>query len=87
MFFAIDCIINCCPQTEFSRLARVVSWLDLQSQDYAGAKWAIARTQNKFTNSLIDKAFNKGKIVIITFSMRPTWHFVTPEDVAGCSLR
>src|SRR6185369_10783749 len=62
------------PAQVIQRLAAV------QAQDYAGAKWAIAQRTNGSTDSLIDKAFNEGKI-LRTHLMRPTWHFVTPEDI------
>jgi len=68
-------------QTELSQPGQVVTCLGaVQSQDYAGAKWAIAQRTTGLTDSLIDTAFNAGKI-LRTHLMRPTWHFVTPEDI------
>jgi hypothetical protein len=68
-------------QTKLSQPSEVVAWLGaVQSQDYAGAKWAIAQRTNGLTDSLIDKAFDEGRI-LRTHLMRPTWHFVTPEDI------
>jgi hypothetical protein len=68
-------------QTELIEPAQVVQRLAaVQAQDYAGAKWAIAQRTNGLTDSLINKAFNEGKI-LRTHLMRPTWHFVTPEDI------
>ncbi|MGE5603709.1 MAG: winged helix DNA-binding domain-containing protein [Nitrososphaerales archaeon] len=59
----------------------VVSWLGaVQAQDYAGAKWALGLRTQGTTDALVDKAFNEGK-VLRTHMMRPTWHFVTPEDI------
>jgi hypothetical protein len=59
----------------------VVSWLGaVQAQDYAGAKWALGLRMQDATDALLDQAFNEGKI-LRTHIMRPTWHFVAPEDI------
>ena len=59
----------------------VVQWLcAVQSQDYAGAKWAIAQRTTGETNAALDQLFNDGKI-LRTHVMRPTWHFVLPADI------
>lgn len=61
--------------------ADVVKWLGaVQSQDYAGAKWALAQRCPGFTNVDMDQLFNDGQI-LRTHVMRPTWHFVLPEDI------
>jgi hypothetical protein len=52
----------------------------MQSQDYAGAKWAIAQRLVNVFDSDLDELFNSGKI-LRTHVMRPTWHFVAPEDI------
>jgi len=52
----------------------------VQSQDYSGAKWALGLRLNGVSDSTIDEAFNNGDI-LRTHVMRPTWHFVTPEDI------
>lgn len=69
-------------QTECTKPAEVVSRLGaVQSQDYGGAKWALAqRLKVTTTDAEIDKEFNEGKI-LRTHMMRPTWHFVVPEDI------
>ena len=69
-------------QTNFTEPSQVVSWLGaVQSQDYAGAKWALAlRMKDATTDSDLDTAFNEGKI-LRTHILRPTWHFVAPEDI------
>ncbi|HSL43751.1 MAG TPA: winged helix DNA-binding domain-containing protein [Anaerolineales bacterium] len=69
-------------QSNYSQPAEVVEWLGpVQSQDYAGAKWALAqRLEDPTTDAAIEKAFNEGKI-LRTHMMRPTWHFVTPTDI------
>jgi hypothetical protein len=59
----------------------VVSWLGaVQSQDYGGAKWALAQRTAGATSASIDAAFNAGRI-LRTHVMRPTWHFVAPADL------
>lgn len=56
-------------------------WLGaVQAQDYSGAKWGLAQRVENATNQLIDDTFNDGRIVR-THAMRPTWHFVLPEDI------
>ena len=59
----------------------LVRWLGaVQSQDYPAAKWAIALRQRDTTDVDLDRAFNEGAI-LRTHVMRPTWHFVLPEDI------
>ena len=69
-------------QTDFTEPEQVVAALGaVQSQDYAGAKWALAqRLKDAPTDAAIEKAFHEGKI-LRTHVMRPTWHFVTPTDI------
>ena len=68
-------------QTKFAQPSQVVAWLGaVQSQDYAGAKWAVAQRTNGLTDPAIEQAFARGEI-LRTHVMRPTWHFVTPEDI------
>ena len=68
-------------QTKLTASNQVVAWLGaIQAQDYAGAKWAIAQRTKGLTDAAIDKDFNEGKI-LRTHMLRPTWHFVTPEDI------
>jgi hypothetical protein len=52
----------------------------VQSQDYTGAKWAIAQRSRAITDAAIDRLFDDGAI-LRTHVMRPTWHFVLPEDI------
>src|ERR1051325_7205333 len=59
----------------------VVRWLcAVQSQDYGGAKWALAQRSRPISNVELDRAFDAGSI-LRTHVLRPTWHFVLPEDV------
>ena len=52
----------------------------VQSQDYTGAKWAIAQRSRAITDAATDRLFDDGAI-LRTHVMRPTWHFVLPEDI------
>lgn len=59
----------------------VVSWLGaVQAQDYPGAKWGVGQRMTSATDAALDKAFDAGAI-LRTHVMRPTWHFVAPEDL------
>jgi hypothetical protein len=61
--------------------ADVVAWLGaVQSQDYAGAKWAVGQRVARATDADVERAFDAGAI-IRTHVLRPTWHFVAPADV------
>ena len=67
--------------TGFKRAADVVRWFGaVQAQDYRAAKWALALRMQKATNAAVEDAFNRGEIVR-THLLRPTWHFVAPEDI------
>ncbi len=67
-------------KTKFKTARDLVSWFGaVQSQDYLGAKWALGQRLN-IKDSDIEKEFNDGRI-IRTHVMRPTWHFVAPEDI------
>jgi hypothetical protein len=68
-----------CPS--FTNPVDVVQWLGaVQSQDYAGGKWALANRSLNVTEDLIDKLFDSGSI-LRTHVLRPTWHFVLPSDI------
>ncbi len=59
----------------------VVAWLGaVQSQDYAGAKWALGLRTTGMTDVDVERAFNDGAI-LRTHILRPTWHFVAPADI------
>jgi hypothetical protein len=60
--------------------AVVRSLVAVQSQDYPGAKWAIAQRAAEITDAEIDRLFNEGRI-LRTHVLRPTWHFVAAEDI------
>lgn len=68
-------------QTKFDQPSQVVAWLGaVQSQDYPGAKWALAQRTKGLTDAAIEQAFAEGEI-LRTHVLRPTWHFVTPADI------
>jgi len=52
----------------------------VQAQDFAAAKWAVGMRMQKATDEIVEKSFNEGKF-LRTHVMRPTWHFVLPEDI------
>jgi hypothetical protein len=59
----------------------VVAWCAaVQAQDYAGAKWAIGQRSIQGSDAGVEAAFESGRI-LRTHVLRPTWHFVLPEDV------
>jgi hypothetical protein len=65
----------------FRSVADAVSHLGaVQAQDYAAAKWALGLRIKDSTDADVEKAFNEGAI-LRTHVMRPTWHFVMPEDI------
>jgi len=62
------------------RAAEVVGRLGaVQAQDYAGAKWAVGQRAKALVDADIETAFTRGEI-LRTHVLRPTWHFVLPED-------
>jgi hypothetical protein len=52
----------------------------VQAQDYLPTKWAIAQRGRDIGEADVDAALADGSI-IRTHVMRPTWHFMTREDV------
>ena len=65
----------------FASPVDAVGWLAaVQSQDYAGAKWALAQRSRGVIEAELDRLFDEGAI-LRTHVMRPTWHFVLPEDI------
>src|SRR5205085_3891078 len=61
--------------------ADVVSWMvAMQAQDYLAAKWAIGLRAPGCHDGDVEHAFNEGRI-LRTHVLRPTWHFVAPEDI------
>ncbi|HEX3184808.1 MAG TPA: winged helix DNA-binding domain-containing protein [Pyrinomonadaceae bacterium] len=68
----------------FEQASDVVRWFGaVQAQEFQAAKWALAlrmRHSTNATNAAVEAAFNRGEIVR-THLLRPTWHFVAPEDL------
>lgn len=52
----------------------------VQSQDYPAALWALGLRLQQTRFASLECAFNQGAI-LRTHVLRPTWHFVTPEDI------
>src|SRR5262245_2473919 len=64
-----------------TRVADVVRVLGaVQAQDYQYAKWAIAQRTRTILDVDVEAAFSSG-VILRTHVLRPTWHFVLPEDV------
>ena len=52
----------------------------MQAQDFPAAKWAIGLRAPGIQDADVEQAFNDGQI-LRTHVLRPTWHFVAPEDI------
>jgi hypothetical protein len=69
-------------QSTMRRAEDVVDWLGaVQAQDFTGAKWALALRAPGLTDVDVERAFTEGRL-LRTHVLRPTWHFVTPADIA-----
>jgi hypothetical protein len=65
----------------FDTPAEVVRWLcAAQSQDYLYALWSVGMRMAHATADVVDHAFDTGAM-LRTHVMRPTWHFVTTDDI------
>jgi hypothetical protein len=59
----------------------VVRWLGaVQSQDYGPGKWSVSHRTVGVDDADMDRLFAEGAI-LRTHVLRPTWHFVLPEDI------
>jgi hypothetical protein len=68
-------------ETGFNRPEEIVSWMvAMQAQEYAMAKWAIGLRLKNTKETEVEQACNDG-LILRTHLMRPTWHFVSPEDI------
>ena len=66
---------------QFRKPVEVVRWLGaVQAQEYGPAKWAIGQRMRSATDDVVERAFAEGSI-LRTHVLRPTWHFVAPEDI------
>jgi hypothetical protein len=52
----------------------------VQSQDFTGARWALGQRCISTTDDEIIRLYNEG-VILRTHMLRPTWHFVLPEDI------
>lgn len=52
----------------------------MQAQDYGPAKWSLGQRNHLITDEDMDRALDEGSI-LRTHVLRPTWHFVLPEDI------
>lgn len=67
--------------TGLNSAKELVGWMGaMQAQDYNQAKWAIGVRMPHLTVDQIELAFNQGEL-IRTHLMRPTWHFVSADDI------
>jgi len=65
----------------FENPIEVVRWLGaVQAQDYPAARWALGLRLSEADERSIERAFDDGAI-LRTHVLRPTWHFVAPEDI------
>ena len=65
----------------FDAPAEIVRWFGaMQAQEYALSKWAIGLRLPQLKDDDIERAFAEGHI-LRTHLLRPTWHFVAPEDI------
>jgi hypothetical protein len=68
-------------KSKFKHPHEIIGWLGaMQAQEFQMARWAIGLRLNKTTDIDVLKAYNEGKI-LRTHILRPTWHFVAPEDI------
>jgi hypothetical protein len=51
----------------------------VQAQDFFGAKWALGQRVPGASDADVEAAFQDGKL-LRTHVLRPTWHFVAPDD-------
>jgi hypothetical protein len=52
----------------------------VQSQDYLGAKWALAQRTSGLRDTDVEHELTSGTI-LRTHVLRPTWHFIRPADI------
>lgn len=56
-------------------------WLGAsQAQEYGVAKWSLAQRAERADDAALERALADGRI-LRTHVLRPTWHFVLPEDI------
>lgn len=61
--------------------AALIAWFGaVQAQEFGPARWGVGQRIRGFDDAAVARAFDAGDIVR-THIMRPTWHFVAPEDL------
>lgn len=58
----------------------VAAMTAMQAQEYSMAKWAVGLRTPHAAEPDVEAAFQRGEI-LRTHLLRPTWHFVAPEDI------
>ncbi|MGN9906573.1 winged helix DNA-binding domain-containing protein [Phytohabitans sp. LJ34] len=67
--------------TSFAAPADVVRWFGaVQAQDFGLAKWSLGERLPGVTDAEVQRSFDAGEF-LRTHVLRPTWHFVAPEDI------
>jgi len=65
----------------FATPEQVVRWFGaVQAQDYGPAKWSLGQRCAGVDDQAVAQAFADGRI-LRTHILRPTWHFVLPDDI------
>jgi len=68
--------------TAFKTAADMIRWFGaIQAQEYAQTKWGIGLRIPHLSDAAIESEITKGAI-LRTHLLRPTWHFVTAEDIS-----
>lgn len=68
-------------QADLETPAEVVAWMGaMQAQDFMGSLWAVGLRMGAASEADVEAAFASGAI-LRTHIMRPTWHFVAPQDI------
>ncbi len=66
---------------KFTSAKEIVAWMGaMQAQDFPMAKLAVGVRLPNATDKMIEAALDKGEI-LRTHLMRPTWHFVSADDI------
>jgi len=80
-FTAIRLVNHQLSGTEYTTPRQIVAYFGMmQAQDFNSAKLDIGVRLSECTEKQIHEAFDNGEI-LRTHVLRPTWHFVTPENI------
>src|SRR6185369_12450495 len=67
--------------SKFKKVKDLVGWMGaIQAQDFIMAKWATGVRVPGSTDKIVQAAVDKAEI-IRTHILRPTWHFVSADDI------